>query len=237
MKRVQEVTDVMQPLPGLVRNVLLGWLLTALVMPALAEGSDDQELWIEDTDAAIQVMSGADASRVLQNPMEAVAFKVQRWQWGVGGLLQSPSQMDSRNALVFEARYLASSSWYLLANLEYGRFNDELLSTPAGQPVIAAQQSASVIAAGVGLSLLRGTGQLLNGDIRPWQISLELLAGEQYTGASSGRYSAAGLGWQMLGNEWWLGLDWRVYKVDDSLLKAAGVDQGMQGSVLLGRYF
>lgn len=237
MKRVQDVTDVMQLLPGRVRNLLLGWLLTALVMPALAEGSDDQELWVEDTDAAIQVMSGADASRVLQNPMEAVAFRVQRWQWGVGGLLQSPPQMDSRNALVFEARYLASSSWYLLANLEYGRFNDELLSTPAGQPVIAAQQSASVIAAGVGLSVLRGTGQLLGGDIRPWQISLELLAGEQYTGPSSGRYSAAGVSWQMLGNEWWLGLDWRVYKVDDSLLKVAGVDQGMQGSVLLGRYF
>lgn len=218
------------------------WRLLVLVWVVIgscqAEQSEtlDEKLWQQDLRSGWQAAIAPEMR--YQLPAEpSIMDRIQHWQLGAGFVRQAPELMGQRSAALLDLRYMGASIWYWRAVLEYGRFNEVELRSRNNGVTLPAQQSALLVATGPGLALLRGSGQLFGGDFQPWQLGIELLVGDQFTGSSSGSYVGLGLDWQFQSVTWWGALDWRFYQVNDSLLQASGVAGGMQAGLIVGRYF
>lgn len=159
------------------------------------------------------------------------------WLLGAGVVDQHAEHFQSRRLLSVQARFPLSDAWYLLAGLEYGLLSEEPVQRSDGVAVVAANTTTLMLHSGLGVPLLRGIVRTPTGAYAPWQISVEGLLGEQYTGNLSGRYSGAGLNMTLMLQSFWLATDWRWFNVDDDALKAVGIHQGTQLGLTAGIWF
>lgn len=157
--------------------------------------------------------------------------------WGIGIAQQAQDNLSGRTAFYINGRWFAGERWYLLGMAQYAPFNGDEIRNGSGQILFSAGEQANVLAAGVGYAFLQGTASL-NGQVSyPWQVAVEGLLGEQYTGDSSGRYSGLAFSWQILADHYWLATEWRTYQSDDSRLDSLNVNKGMQWGISFGSYF
>lgn len=157
--------------------------------------------------------------------------------WGIGVAQQAQDNLSSRTAINISGRWFAGERWYLLGTLQQAPFNGDEIRDGSGQILFAAGEQANVLAGGVGYAFLQGTASL-NGQVSyPWQVAVEGLIGEQYTGDSSGRYTGLVFSWQILADDYWLATEWRTYQSDDSRLDQLNVNKGVQWGISFGSYF
>lgn len=181
-----------------------------------------------------------DEETMLLEPPEILADdqpSLRSWRFGIGLVDQHAEHFDSRRLLSVSARYPLSDFWYLLAGLEYGLLSEDPIQRDDGLVLVAGNTTTLMVHSGLGVPLLRGIMRTPMGAYAPWQISVEGLLGEQYTGNLSGRYVGAGFNTTLMLRSVWLGTDWRWFNVDDDALKAAGINQGIQAGVSLGIWF
>ncbi|MCT7359814.1 hypothetical protein [Thalassolituus pacificus] len=157
--------------------------------------------------------------------------------WGIGVAQQAQDNLSGRTALNISARWFAGERWYLLGTAQYAPFNRDEIRNGSGQVLLESGEQANVLAGGVGYAFLQGTASLNGHMSYPWQVAVEGLLGEQYTGDSSGRYSGLAFSWQLLGDDYWLATEWRTYQSDDSRLDKLNVNKGVQWGISFGSYF
>ena len=159
------------------------------------------------------------------------------WLLGVGVVDQHAENFDSRRLLSIQARLPLTEHWYLIGGMEYGVLSADPVRRDDGVAVIEADSTTLMLHSGLGVPLLRGIVRTPFGEYAPWQVGIEGLLGEQYTGDLSGRYVGAGLNMSLLLSSFWLATDWRWFNVDDDALKAAGIHQGTQLGLSAGVWF
>ncbi len=157
--------------------------------------------------------------------------------WGVGVAQQAQDNLSSRTALNFTGRWFAGERWYLLGSVQLAPFNQSEIRNSSGQVLLESGEQANVLAGGAGYAFLQGAASLSGRTSYPWQVAVDGLMGEQYTGDSSGRYTGLAFSWQLLGDDYWLATEWRVYQSDDSRLDKLNVNKGMQWGISFGSYF
>lgn len=157
--------------------------------------------------------------------------------WGVGLAQQAQDNLSSRSALNVTARWFAGERWYLLGSAQIAPFNEDEVRDGSGRVLLESGEQANVLNAGAGYAFLQGAASFSGRTSYPWQVAVEALLGEQYTGDSSGRYTGLTFSWQLLGDDYWFATEWRAYQSDDSRLDKLNVNKGMQWGVSFGSYF
>lgn len=164
------------------------------------------------------------------------AIDVHHGSWGVGVVYQSQENLAARMGLNLNGRWFASERWYLLGEYQYAPFNTDEISSN-GSVLLESGETANVLAGGVGYSFMQGSASFSGLRSYPWQVALELLSGQQMTGDTSGRYTGAGLSWQVMSHDYWFAAGWRLYSADDSRLKNIDVNAGAQWGISFGSWF
>ncbi|MBM94567.1 MAG: hypothetical protein CMI09_01790 [Oceanospirillaceae bacterium] len=181
-----------------------------------------------------------DEEVILLEPPELLSEQqpsLRSWTLGLGVVDQHAENFDARRLLSAQARFPLSDYWYLMAGMEYGLLSEDPVRTDGGLAVVAGNTTTLMLHSGLGVPVFRGIVRTPAGAYAPWQISLEGLLGEQYTGNLSGRYVGAGINMTLMLQSFWLATDWRWFNVDDDALKAAGVNQGVQAGLSAGVWF
>lgn len=211
------------------------------VIPGLQEG---QSRMLEPGQTAPaeteQTATAIEDREYLLEPPELLPEQrpsLRSWLLGVGVVDQHAENFDSRRLLSIQARLPLSEHWYLIGGMEYGLLSADPVRRGDGVTVVAADSTTLMLHSGLGVPLFRGIVRTPFGEYAPWQVGVEGLLGEQYTGDLSGRYVGAGLNMSLLLSSFWLATDWRWFNVDDDALKAAGIHQGTQLGLSAGVWF
>ncbi|WP_430462586.1 hypothetical protein ACQUQU_07315 [Thalassolituus sp. LLYu03] len=167
---------------------------------------------------------------------EKEAVDVRHGTWGIGLVHQSQENLSARMGLNLNIHWFAGEQWYVLGEYQYAPFNSEELSS-GSTVLLEANETATVLAGGVGYAFMQGAGSFNGRKSFPWQVALEGLIGRQDTGSTTGRYTGLGLSWQVQTNSFWVATGWRLYASDDSRLKAIDVNSGAQWGVSFGSSF
>lgn len=161
---------------------------------------------------------------------------VRHGSWGMGLNYLSQENLTAHMGISMNVRWFAGERWYVLGEYQYAPFNGDSTITSGGS-TLEANEDAHVIAGGAGFALMQGSASINGRQSLPWQLAIEGLAGQQITGATSGRYTGLGLSWQVIGRDYWVASGWRLYASDDSRLKDFNADTGAQWGISFGSWF
>lgn len=146
------------------------------------------------------------------------------------------SNNEVQAGVMMNTRYFAGERWYVLGELQIGEFSSSAVVVD-GEVLREEKEDALRYAFGAGYAILQGSASTSGQYAIPWAIAAELAAGEQYSGATSGQYTALGLSVQFHGPRVWTALGVREFSIADERLKTLGSDRGMQWDISLGMWF
>ena len=164
------------------------------------------------------------------------AIPVRNAMLGIGAVYQSQDNLESRLGVNMSVRWLASDRWYVSGEYQHAPFNQDAV-VQDGAVVVEANENASVLAAGMGYAVMQGNASFNGRRSYPWQLAVEMFAGEQFTGDTSGRYTALGFSWQIIERDCWVAMGWRIYQTNDERLSKLDVNSGAQWGVSFGFWF
>jgi len=183
-----------------------------------------------------------DVSDIYQPDVRRAGLKqtesldVRRAMVGIGAVYQSQDNLQSRLGINLNLRWLAGERWYVLGEYQYAPFNEDEVSDGT-EVLLQANETASVLAAGAGYVVMQGSASFNGRRTFPWQLAAEGFVGEQFTGDTSGRYTGIGFSWQIIEQDYWVAMGWRVYQSDDERLNGLDVNSGAQWGVSFGSWF
>jgi hypothetical protein len=150
-----------------------------------------------------------------------------KWQLGLKlGQLITGNQ-DSRGKYGVSVNYLIWDKWYSVVNIDV---NEWQLTPETTELAIA-------WSLGAGYALLQGAAYIADDLTLPWEVYVELGAGEQILDQDSGNFISGALGWQLSNDNNYAALEWRYFQVNDDRLIQIGSDKGYEWSVTFGRFF
>ena len=164
------------------------------------------------------------------------AFQQRRGAWGFGLGYQSRDYLESGITYNLTGRWFAGESWYLLGEYQYAPLNNDAVNDGT-DVVLDEDENSHLLAYGVGYTFMQGLASFHGFESYPWQLAAELYLGEQSTGDSDGRYTALGVSWQVIDDNYWVGASWRVYQSNDQRLSDLGMNSGAQWALYIGSYF
>ncbi|WP_221793020.1 hypothetical protein [Oceanobacter mangrovi] len=159
----------------------------------------------------------------------------------IGMSLTQQTSATFGDQLVFggNLRYHLTDRFDALLNIELGMssFGNPTIYNSDGSEAMKKNASFRTISTGIGYSLLNGIASTNGKTFIPWQLNLEGMVGEQFTGGSNGLYSSVGTSLHFMLDEYWLGTTTRYFYVDDSVLNKAGTHRGLQWGIEFGFYY
>ena len=164
-------------------------------------------------------------------------------QKGMIGLSLAQQSSDTfGEQLVFGGnfRYHLTDRFDALLNIELGLTslgNGTIYKSDGTTVALEENASFRSITTGIGYSLLKGIASTGNDTFIPWQLNVEGLVGEQFSGSSHGLYTGVGATVQFLLDDYWIGTSTRYFNVDDSVLNKAGTHRGLQWGINFGFYY
>lgn len=151
---------------------------------------------------------------------------------------QTSSEFGDAAILGASARYHLTERWDALF---VGTIGMTQLSNPeiksGTRTLMDKNESFYSFAAGASYSLLKGITSFNGDSFLPWQLSTDVLVGEQFTGNSHGLYTSVGASLSVMFDEYWVGTETRYYQVDDEVLNEVGQHRGLQWSIAVGFYY
>lgn len=155
--------------------------------------------------------------------------KVEDRNWRVAGYLGQvlPSNLDSTDQLGGSLTYLVSNRWYITTELWYSNWNGQLIEST----------EAVRVGAGVGVDLLQGAAYVAKGLTLPWTMYGQLSSGTHYMDDESATYYSGVMGWRLTKDNYYAGLEWQAFNIDDQRLQQIKADKGYQWAIQFGRYF
>lgn len=151
---------------------------------------------------------------------------------------QTSSEFGDAAILGVSGRYHMTERWDALF---VGTVGMTQLSNPeiksGTRTLMDKNESFYSFAAGASYSLLKGITSFNGDSYLPWQLSTDVLVGEQFTGNSHGLYTSVGASLSVMFDEYWVGTETRYYQVDDEVLNKVGQHRGLQWSIAVGFYY
>jgi len=123
--------------------------------------------------------------------------------------------------------YLVANRWYITTELWYSKW--------AGQQIETTE--AFRAGAGLGFDFLQGAAYVAKGLTLPWTMYGQLSSGSHYMDDDSATYYNGALGWRLANDNYYAGLEWQAFSIDDRRLQQIKADKGYQWAIQLGRYF
>jgi hypothetical protein len=157
------------------------------------------------------------------------AAKVDDRNWRLSGYLGQvlPSNLDSSDQIGGSLSYLVANRWYITTELWYSKW--------AGQQIETTE--AFRAGAGLGFDFLQGAAYVAKGLTLPWTMYGQLSSGSHYMDDDSATYYTGALGWRLANDNYYAGLEWQAFNIDDRRLQQINSDKGYQWAIQLGRYF
>ncbi|MDO6680926.1 hypothetical protein Q4551_01360 [Oceanobacter sp. 5_MG-2023] len=159
----------------------------------------------------------------------------------IGMSLGQQTSAEYGDSLLFggSIRYHLTDRLDALGNIELGltSFGNPTIEDDDGNVDLKEHSSFRAITAGLGYSLLKGITSLDGETFLPWQLNVDGLIGEQFTGSSHGMYLGVGTSLQVMMGDYWIGTETRYYHVDDEVLNQEGSHRGLQWSIAVGFYY
>jgi hypothetical protein len=159
----------------------------------------------------------------------------------IGMSLGQQTSAEYGDSLLFggSIRYHLTDRLDALGNIDLGMTS---LGNPAildsnGNTELKEKSAFRIITAGLGYSLLKGITSVNGETFLPWQLNVDGLIGEQFTGSSHGMYLGVGTSLQVMMGDYWIGTETRYYHVDDEVLNQEGSHRGLQWSIAVGFYY
>jgi len=154
---------------------------------------------------------------------------VEDLNWRLSGFIGQvlPSNLDSTDQVGASLSYLVSNRWYAATELWYSKWGGHRV----------ASFEVTKIGVGLGYDLFQGAAYIAKGLTLPWTMYGQISAGNQYVDDDSGTYYSGALGWRLAKDNYYAGLEWRRFSVDDQRLQQLKTDKGYQWAIQLGRYF
>jgi len=151
---------------------------------------------------------------------------------------QTSSSFGDAATLGVSSRYHLTERWdaLLVGTIGMTQLNNPEI-TSGTRTLMEKNESFYSIAAGGSYSLLKGITSFNGDTYLPWQLSGDLLVGEQYTGSSHGLYTSVGASLSVMLDEYWIGTETRYYQVDDDVLNNVGQHRGLQWNIAVGFYY
>ena len=155
--------------------------------------------------------------------------KVEDRNWRVAGYLGQvlPSNLDSTDQVGASLSYLVSNRWYAATELWYSKWNGHRVNSVG----------VTKIGLGLGVDLFQGVAYVAKGLTLPWTMYGQVSGGNHHLDDESATYYSGALGWRLAKDNYYAGLEWRRFSVDDQRLQELKTDKGYQWAIQLGRYF
>lgn len=168
------------------------------------------------------------------NDLEDV--KTRQGMLGIGYANVLPENTVTSHRALINAKYLAGENWYWTGEFQTGVNNSSELVV---DNVVYREKDEAVTryGLGAGYAFLHGNASFSGKITMPWQMTAELLVGQQQTAQTSGQYASMGLSTQLLGKRFWGALSLRQFNVGDERLKTLGSNWGTQWDILFGFWF
>ncbi|MFK4753644.1 hypothetical protein [Oceanobacter antarcticus] len=159
----------------------------------------------------------------------------------IGMSLGQQTSAEYGDSLLFggSVRYHLTDRLDALASIDLGltSFGNQTIKDDNGNTELKEHAAFRVITAGIGYSLLKGITSIDGETFLPWQLNVDGVIGEQFTGSSHGMYLGVGTSLQVMMGDYWIGTDTRYYHVDDEVLNQEGSHRGLQWSIAVGFYY
>ena len=139
-----------------------------------------------------------------------------------------PTNLDAVAQYGLQTHYLISNRWYAIGELWYSDWEGQ--TDTDLEPV-------TLVTGGIGFDLLQGSAKIKKGKTLPWTMYAQLHVGDHMMADYSGTYVGYALGWRLMKDDYFLGLETRRFNVDDHRLQAIHAEEGYQWLMQLGLYF